>query len=121
MAMARPPYMPQSPRLMGSKQFTDASATTQTRAPHGPAGDFAGWTNARGQQMATQMPAQMAVSAQMPSHPMAGPMQTAMAGQMPSPKNPMATAMLMQTSMQAPLQTMTDEEWRANYPYMLPM
>ena len=59
---ARPPYMPQSPRLMGSKQFTDASATMQTRAPHGPAGDFAAWTNARGQQMSTQMPAQMSVS-----------------------------------------------------------
>ena len=121
LGMARPPYMPQSPRLMGSKQFTDTSATTQTRAPHGPAGDFAGWTNARGQQMATQMPAQMAASAQMSSQPMAVPMQTAMAGQMSSPMNPMATAMPMQTSMQAPLQPMTDEEWRANYPYMLPM
>ena len=121
MAMARPAFMPQSPRLMGSKQFTDASATTQTRAPHGPAGDFAGWTNARGQQMATQMPAQMAASAQMSSQPMPGPMQTALAGQMPSPMNPMATAMPMQTSMQAPLQPMTDEEWRANYSYMLPM
>ena len=51
--MARPPYMPQLPRLMGSKQFSDASATTHTGAPNGPAGDFAGWTNARGQQMAT--------------------------------------------------------------------
>ena len=109
LGMARPPYMPQSPRLMGSKQFTDASATTQTRAPHGPAGDFAGWTNARGQQMATQMPAQMAASAQMSSQPIAVPMQTAMAGQMPSPMNPMATAMPMQTSLHAPLQPMTDE------------
>ena len=30
LGMARPPYMPQSPRLMGSKQFTNAAATTQT-------------------------------------------------------------------------------------------
>ena len=106
---------------MVSKQFTDASAITQTRAPHGPGGDFVGWTNTRGQQMATQMPAQMAASAQIPSLPMAVPMQTAMAGQMPLPMTPVATAMPMQTSMQAPLQPMTDEEWRANYPYMLPM
>ena len=121
LGMARPPYMPQSPRLMGLKQFTDASATTQTRAPHGPAGNFAAWTDARGQQMSTQMPAQMAVSAQMSSQPMAVPMQTAMAGQMPSPMTPMATAMPMQMSMQARLEPMTDEEWRANYPNMLPM
>ena len=122
LGMAHPPYMPQSPRLMGSKQFTDASATTQMRAPHGPSGDFAGWTNARGQQMATKMPAQMAASAntQMPSQATAVPMQ-AMAGQMPSMMAPTAMAMPMQTSMQAPLRPMTDEEWRANYPYMLPM
>ena len=29
LGMARPPYMPQSPRLMGLKQFTDGSATTR--------------------------------------------------------------------------------------------
>ena len=102
LGMARPAFMQQSPRLMASKQFTDASASTQARAPHVPAGNLAAWSNARGQQMATQMPAQMAPSAntQMSSQPMAGPMQTAMAGQMPLTVSPLATSMLMQMSMQ---------------------
>ena len=51
LGMARPAFMQQSPRLLASKQFTNTSASTQARAPHGPAGDFAAWSNARGQQM----------------------------------------------------------------------
>ena len=123
LGMARPTFIQQPPRLLA---FTNALASTQARAPHGPAGDFAAKSNERGPQMATQMPAQMAASAntQMSSQPMAGPTQTLLAGQMPSTMAQMQTSMQtpMQTKLPPPLQPMTDEEWRANYPYgMLPM